>query len=895
SYSVSGSGTAEINYSNGRHQLKLTHTKDGVTYLTDTGEETYKYGTGDFRILTDGAVADGYHNGQLVFSYYMPQTKAVEKKITENGMTVSDFAVSIPEERGNFLVAENVTGKSVYRLGDTSSIHAVDFVADAKDEAHIVLNDSFYRTDLTLKNGKFYGWTSKEISSEPFVEELVDAYAAEGEVYYRLETVAGMSRLFANGRWIATFRNIQSVGDHTLAVDVTEGDGLSYLAVSGLRDIYYYEDDYFGKGQFESEDYWRSHKDMSIEHDVELGRMNLTARGKTDAMAEISANLGNFDISADVRVRKDTKGFWIYYNRPTTNDYSKAGYNYQTGQFEIVDQMAGYKTVVSAPGELPWEENVHLELKVREDLNNKYVTLYVNGEPVVSQTDSPWIRGRVGFMLTDGAAYVQNFHLRGDSKPMLGVNHSVAAPGAVSFSDMAVTDEGYKFFIASTGYGFTNDLGLTWQTLWTKGGGAGISDQVTNLPNGEILTIKNMLVGNKDGKNLYNAQVSVSKDGGHNWETVGMLEDEPVPMLAASGGRLKVGRSGRVYYTPALDATENPWNHAGLYYSDDNGRTWEQGGTIRAVDIDATIVEHCVVEAEGDELHCYTRTDQGTIIKIISYDRGKTWDTDHVYKTPFLSPECCMNIQADPVKEGVFWMSWSYDNDNVHGKGQYPRTNQSLAVSTDYGKTWNFYGRPYENNSTGVPSATTNLNLDLSDDYIVINSPAENSVKKAGDKPLIIFIPKDKQVVSKRWEQVHLEYPSQVNVTKPLSYSDTDKVLAIHPESNAVLLRGMRIVDVVYDGKVSAEVLASYLGGTVEAGENGALVFKYAGTETVVSADAIAVKDGKKYVEPKAFAEAAGLYVENEKNTVIISSFKTLGVSQKEALRYGLDFFTDEV
>ena len=51
----------------------------------------------------------------------------------------------------------------------------------------------------------------------------------------------------------------------------------------------------------------------------------------------------------------------------------------------------------------------------------------------------------------------------------------------------------------------------------------------------------------------------------------------------------------------------------------------------------------------------------------------------------------------------------------------------------------------------------------------------------------------------------------------------------------------------------------------------------------------------KKFVDPKVFAEATGRYLADEKGTLIISPYEVIGVSQKEAFRYGLDFFTEKV
>ena len=92
----------------------MTHTKDGFTYLTDKGEETFKCGTGDFRVMTDAYAADVYHNGMLVESFAMPMTGEVVKTTANNGLAIENFSVAVPEERVTYFERTDVRDKNTY-------------------------------------------------------------------------------------------------------------------------------------------------------------------------------------------------------------------------------------------------------------------------------------------------------------------------------------------------------------------------------------------------------------------------------------------------------------------------------------------------------------------------------------------------------------------------------------------------------------------------------------------------------------------------------------------------------------------------------------------------------------------------------------------------------------
>ncbi len=249
SYTVSGDGgTAEVDVRNGNHRLYLKHSKDTFYFRTDTGEETAAAGLGDYRIITDGPYADIYHNGQMVASMYMPRCGLNKKEIVENGLKVENYKAVVPEECQNYLVKRDVTDKEqIYVIDHLPFYYNVDFVANKDNEFRLAINDSYYQGDITLRNGKFYAWTTQKESSPAYEMEIADAVDTDKNVYYRLETAAGICRLYGNGRWLGTFRGVHAIGEPALAINVTKGT-LPYVAVSDNVDIYYSHEDFKDNG-----------------------------------------------------------------------------------------------------------------------------------------------------------------------------------------------------------------------------------------------------------------------------------------------------------------------------------------------------------------------------------------------------------------------------------------------------------------------------------------------------------------------------------------------------------------------------------------------------------------------------------------------------------------------
>lgn len=906
-YKVSGeTGNAEVKFGNGRHLLKMIHTPESVTYLTDEGNKTYDKGLGSFLVVTDGAFAEAYRNGQMVFTFVMPRSTEVVKEFADGGLTISDGKAIPSQDRATYFAMSNLTEKkSVYNLGSLPNYHVMDVALDVRDEGRIVLNDEYYRTDLKIKKGIVSVLTTKIEFTEPFLKEagkLEDWADENGKVYLRAETALGMTRLYANGRWVFSFRSVPTVGDGTLAVEVAAGDGFEFLCVGDNQDVYYYEDEFSGDTRIPSLTQWRLQDNMSIAIDPDLQYLMLSATNQEDAIADISASLGEFDLSADVKVLEGTDGFWISLNHPVYHYYSKAGYNFKTGEFEIIDYDKGKTTTETAEGNFPVGEFVKLAVKVRQEESGKRVELYLNGDLVLTKKDSSNHRGRAGFALTNGTAYVDNLSLRGDAKVVADIRDVWSTNGTMDMIDL-----GNDSFVLTHGSAAwkTTDGGRSFQkdTEITP-----MSDDVITLQNGEVLALKSEVqyIG-EDGRTYRNFIPYISQDQGKTYQRVGtdkVSEKDHIGLHHASmQNRVKQGPSGRIYAACETEvATE--WVHwLKVFYSDDNGRTWNDSETvIKSTELGSgnnkpagtVFCEVVPLELADGSVYLFGRTSLGYIGYIKSYDGGKTFDTEHIYTTPFLSTENCYNIEVDPYDSKTVYAVFGYDNDNLSGMGQYPRTRWTIAKSSDSMQTWQILGTLYENNHMSVPGAMMNLNLNITENLLVAEAFSTDDFNGSLPGARIITIPKNAQVGSNRFEQIHLKYPEQAEITRVVSMDQIQKSLVLHPESETALLHNKKVEAASYGDFVALDVAAAFVGASASREEDGSVTLSILGSKVPFPATDSIEHNGKRYLKTDAFAKAYGLFVEEERGIRIISPFEEWGYLQKESIRFSLDYFSKE-
>ncbi len=812
-------------------------------------------------------------NVENVYDVPAIEDEKVKSEISENGLTVANYKVSIPENRSNYFVQRDVADEEViYQIPNLPYYYNLDFMAGTGEEVQLVVNDGYYSTNLSLSEGKFYAWVMETPFSEPEWLEIADAVTSEEDVYYRVEMAAGMARLYGNGEWLTSFRGAQTVGEDTLAIHVTTGE-LAYVSLNEYTDLYFYSDDFSGDAELESADYWMA---GSGTLSVADGAMKIDASGKTDVIAEMAAYAGELDFSGTVDVQNRVGGFWIITSHSTSTTYSKIGYNFQTGKYELIQVVDGLEVnSQSVAGTLPTGD-VTFDVRVQEKDTGKCVDFYVNDQLIFDQVPTANHRGKVGFILDDCVASVKDVSYRGDAKPMLGVAEYIAG-NQYHTRDMIENEEGiiltnrYDAFI-------TRDGGKTWSSYkFADTHPYAVENQIARLASGELLSMKRVTEGTDDaGREIYNYECYMSTDEGATWtkQNSGLIMPVSLPGRQCICNRLTVGKSGRVYFSPG-ETGDEAYGALTVYYSDDKGATWYPSNTHMNAKETGFAIQEAVVHETGDITRCYFRSDTGTVCYFNSTDRGETWDlTPH--EMPMFSSTATFNVEVDP-EDGTMYMAWTYDNTNQAGRSQYPRTRWGLAMSTDNGENWEWIGTPFENNASNY--SMMNLCITVADDYLVINCPSYDYTSGSGSYyNRFVTIAKDTLKTTKRFEQLHelecIKNHADVEMLSVVNDFKKSNVLVVDADSERCVVNGQCV-----EG-------ASYV-------ENGVTYVSWPYAATVVGATV--TESDAEYISLDDFAATYGFKVIDSNGTKIVSKYdnKDWTSRQIKALRLAIDMFAN--
>ncbi len=895
-YTITGeSGSAVYELKNGNHQLKLTHTPEAITYLTDIGEETFANGTGNFTILTEGPTADVYRNGQLAFSFYLPQTNEVGASVEEKGLKFENESITVPEERKTYFVKRDIaSGQEIYSIPDMPYIYNLDFVANKEDDLRLVVNDGYFKMDLTMEDGKFYAWTTKDDNTDPYKTYLADASGYDEDTYFRVETAGGMSRLYGNGRWLASFRGIHSVANNTLAVDVKQGSNIRYLSLNDNNDVYLYQDDFRNTAEFDSEQYWYPMNDATYLVDDESGLMILDALGKKNAGVDIFAFSGHGSLSADVEIKKANGGVWFTFARGGLKDYyTKIGYNYKTEQYEVVGVDRETETVLAtAEGTLTDKGSVHMELKICElDTERKTATLYVDGVPVITQESANYMRGRMGIFVDDAFLYLKNASYRGDAKPLAGVSefHSDAGSGnSLCFLDLIETEE--KLLLVGYGKRFASyDNGKTWVQETAK---AEESYDNVRLDSGKILSAKYFFPGTKDenGSAIKSIGFYYSEDDGETFEMISQLPFEKVD-FGHKQNSMKQGPSGRIYFL-VMESSDEDYGTCRIFYSDDEGKNWTESIFIDGKELNLTIGEATIIEYESGVTHCYFRSNTGFISYFESLDRGETWDLTTVHSTPFFSPASMFNVDYDSKDKGTVYMGWNYDNAALDARVQFNRHRWGMAKTTD-GKTWEFLGTYHENNNGW--NNYMNLNIQVADNAVILEAPVYADISYSKYTALKVTQDRTMEKPVKKFERLHMKdlgQIAQVEVVRPKVW---ERTMVIHPKTGNALLSGALVEGIVSDQYILLDYAAAFVGAKVVSDDDNGVTLQLADTKDTVAGADLLRKDNKTYIKAAAFAELYSLTLTDKDGIMIISPYTDWSRGQIRAFRYSVDLLTNEL
>ncbi len=908
SYSVSGtSGNATYDFSNGSYRLYLQHTPNGVTYLTDKGEKTYHLGTGKYEIFTNGAFANVYRNGQLAFSLVMPANDSVSKNITNSGMTISNESVEIAKDQNTYFAKDTISsGKHIYNVPDMPYIYNFNFEAQKTDEMSIVINDAYFRTNLEIKDGGIYAWNYMDGKTLPSMQRLCSVPDISGDIRYRINTEAGMTRIYANEQFLSTFRSARSIGGKSIAIQLFDSSSIKNVELNDNNDWALYSDNFDGAGEFPSEEFWIKGYDLTFD-----SAKGIVLDG-TEA-AEINVSAGTHTLSADVTIESLTNGFWFLIDHAATDVYTKVGYNKANGQFEMVDRNDGVDTTTfTQSGSLPIGETFNFKLEAVQNDDVKEIKVYIDNTLAFECEKVLYKRGPVGFKVENGKASIDNVSYKGDARPVRGAKNSLL-DGIVEPTWSASEYEGkLTFYSPSKGKAVSTDGGKTYtQEAFVEGDGFNVyqfidksgepTNELISLVSGAHLRKTPNIVYDSEGNPYTNVNIYRSFDFGKTWTDEGFMikvgtvlpndvdvrKDGMIKNFGTRYNDLHQGKSGRLYVTFGFLKDENDGS-ALLAYSDDKGKTWTFSEThLTNENTGLRLQEAMTTELANGVVRMYSRNDTGAIVYFDSLDGGKTFETTY-HTTPFFAALNCFQIQTDPYDTNTMYACWSYDNVNQINGLQYPRTRPSLARSTDNGETWEFLGTYFEH-LTG--HSNTNLCLPITENHLFMNGWMGDSATTSADNnnhARVIAIDKDKLQGTKNFERVHMITNRSLETTIEVN---SDKMLVINSADGTVWSSKELYQDMVNGRFISAEIAASYAGMKTSYNSDGTVSLTLGSTQKTFSGQNVTEHNGKKFISVDAFIEEFNLNSTESDGTIVIDSVGGFSSIRTNTARFSVDLF----
>ena len=237
----------------------------------------------------------------------------------------------------------------------------------------------------------------------------------------------------------------------------------------------------------------------------------------------------------------------------------------------------------------------------------------------------------------------------------------------------------------------------------------------------------------------------------------------------------------------------------------------------------------------------------------------------------------------------TLYAAWGYDNANLHGTDQYPRTRWAFARSRDGGETWEFLGSVHENN--GVQFSMMNLSINVAKNYIVMNAYSDDKMNNDPQSwSRTIAVKKDQLKPTMDFEQLHMYDATQIQKTRLVSEALQKSALLIHEKSHSAELGGERIENAAYDGAIRLEIAAAFVGATVER-TDGNVKLTVGDANVSFAASEISIRGGKSYIPLQSFLDRFHLCVTEENGTLILSSYDGWSAGQRQTLRTAVDLF----
>jgi len=909
----SGEGTVLIN--DGYFECVLKNTENSINYESRDGSETYSLektgGAGNYKVVVASGIAEVYRNGQLIFSDYLPRSSANSgmsysgvSNVTLSGSGVKNELLRCTLGSEKQFTKEDIKGLGVF--------YSLEFdKTDASSES-ILLYDGEYEISLKF-NGGIVAKT-QSLTGGSVVEKTIYDDVKSG--YYRLTVYRGLAQLFCDNKFLASFR-APKVSHKTSLRRVMSGTGKStFVAIKNTDDIYYFGDDFEGTNELSPLEYWYDYYG-TVAGTISGGKMTVSGDGiyLLDATAEnpkikwdmTVVDPGDWNITTDgdtremsivLRYRNEFKNIKLKYSH--TSKYNSSYQVEQSGTWTIVEadgeeeiinqsytEVTANETEIAAASYLMSLETSHtLELSVESDK----LTLTCDNTTIFSDVQLSFLgNGKFGFDTGDfGSIRIDNVSYAGNGKVNSGINYTYWVTPSGTPSAIEGDDEGEAILNVTHGPYSTTDQGDTWTKTEVLNGYSSRKNYI-KLDSGNYLNVYDTAQDNLYSKaTLLDAEGNVINTANVQHSGDGMLGRYGMGRSLIQGTKVYDGAEyPRVFYVATVGSEES--GEAFVYYSDDEGRTWEYSKTRMTTDAleETLLAEPCIVELPDHTIRVYARTDKGFVYSIDSFDGGVNFDKTTFKPTQFISPSTCFSICRDEDNPNIYYMIWEYEPTTAYlSMVQLPRSRTAVAVSYDGCESWEYILEADDRGPVDVALHHANNNMSVVHGVAYATSTHLYKTPRMADEDYIgamtYAIDSSKMKSLKRFTNVHYVQTDY----EPITNIASQQVVLPKSTGTAMIFGEMFPAKANDAGFVENAIVAKAVGATVSSTTDGVRLSigdgyvdftknsaSYSINGTSVTAAEICLSEDGEYLNPEVMAQLfAKTYKESTQSHLLLSA-----------------------
>ncbi len=848
----------------GYFSLDINHKDGKLVAKSKDGEHTANLGVGKYKVVVTSGIADLYYNGHFATSWMMPRDNAAQE-VKHSGL--ASFEIGGTGVKTT-MFSEKWTGDANYhaRLTKRDPNYSIEFdKLDASDE-HFVFYDGEYAIDLDVKDGKIHSYMHIIDTGE------VRPIVLEGEAkagYWRINVAKGLGQVYIDNEFQGSFVAEENFRGPEIFRTMTNPSASTFIAVKNTDDMYYYVDDFSGNKEMDSIDYWFADTEKvsaSVQNEALL----------IEGSGDMYLNANSDDVWMKWSAKVDgTNTFYItprVFREPRVN--VKAGYDFKEkkwflSQFAKDYNYQNFNTKEYFEGPALTTGQWH-DFEI--ELVDEHLVLKMDGQTVIDTTSIiTFYWGFVGFGIDGGTAEIDNIDYRGHGKPTAGIN-SMINSSTIGLAEMFQKSDGTVVIYNNNTYEtHTDDHGKTWSPIAKNS--YGYMTGVENLNDGKLIRFERV-----NGGSEYLAQIS--SDDGATWETMGGFDTaRPAWRRVVRNGTVNQMSNGRIFVHTDESFTE--YNCiAGLYYSDDLGKTWKESsmafGGVKAEDGYTTettgqnFQEGMFEELPDGTIRFFARNGFGYLAYMDSHDGGETFGEMRPYQLTHSLTSYM--VRRDPDNPNTYYAITSYDaNTYSYRTPHSPRNRLALFASYDGMKTWEFAMDLVESGDIGVWDSCNHV-LKIFDGTIYVNWNNLNGSRLS----YLFAIDASKLRTSKRLAEIH-----EREFVGMFGKSNFDKHSVLPKTSGDGYIYGNLVDITVANGMYDAKTVAQVFGAEYTASGNtvtfklgdGTVVFTEGSNSYTVNGEAKPFAENCMnggYLNIKACAEAFGKSITESDTSYIL-------------------------